>query len=178
MATSSFARPALVHMRSVAAVLLLAIVPACATPVLVGGPASGTPATSSSGAAAEVVSITNDARARSGLRALAVSARLTEAARLHAEQMASYQQLAHTISGARYPTMQSRLEAVGYVYAGAAENVAWNQRGAQEVMSTWLNSSGHRANIMDPNLTEIGVAVARSAKGEPYWVQVFGRPRN
>lgn len=91
--------------------------------------------------------------------------------------MASRQQLAHTISGVQYPTLQSRLTAVGHAYLNAAENVAWNQRGAAEVVSTWMNSSGHRANILGANLTEIGVAVANSAKGEPYWVQVFGRPR-
>jgi uncharacterized protein YkwD len=100
-----------------------------------------------------------------------------EAARLHAEQMAAYQRLDHTISGARYPTMQSRLQAVGYEYANAAENVAWNQSNAQSAVTTWMNSSGHRANILDPNLTEMGAAMARSARGEPYWIQVFGRPR-
>ena len=100
-----------------------------------------------------------------------------EAARLHAQQMAAYQRSDHTISGAQYPTMQSRLQAVEYVYAQAAENVAWNQGSAQAALSSWMNSSGHRANILDPGLTEIGAAMARSSRGEPYWIQVFGRPR-
>jgi len=167
-------------MRKHVPVLLWAVASSCATPILVGSPggaASSGPAGSASIAAAEVVAITNEARARNSLQALATNARLTEAARLHAEQMASRGLLAHTISGARYPTMQSRLEAVTYRYANAAENIAWNQPTAQRVMSTWLNSSGHRANILDPNLTEMGVAVAYSSRGEPYWVQVFGRPR-
>jgi uncharacterized protein YkwD len=125
----------------------------------------------------DIVRYTNDARTRNGLPALASNARLMEAARLHAEQMAAHQRMEHTISSARYPTLQSRLVAAGYLYANAAENISWNQPNAQSVVNTWMNSSGHRANILNPQLTEIGTAMARSAKGEPYWIQVFGRPR-
>lgn len=160
--------------------VLLAASAACAT-VSVPLPASGGDrpggASGPASAAAEVVSLTNDARIRNGRRALATSSRLTEAARLHAAQMAAHQQAAHTISGARYPTMPSRLDAVGYAYASAAENVAWNQPSARDVVTTWLNSSGHRANLLDASFTEMGAAVAYSARGEPYWIQVFGRPR-
>jgi uncharacterized protein YkwD len=91
--------------------------------------------------------------------------------------MADQQRLEHTIAGVRYPTMQSRLEAAGYPYARAAENIAWNSATPRAVMSGWMSSSGHRGNILDPNLTELGVWVARSVKGEPYWIQVFGTPR-
>ena len=160
-------------------VFLCSTVLGCAAPVPVSPPAGGaSPATSAQTAATDVVRLTNESRRSSGLRALVISPRLMEAARLHAEQMAAWQRLAHTIEGARYPTMQARLEAAGYAYLNAAENVAWNQRSASDVMRTWLNSSGHRANIMDPALTEIGTAVAYSLKGEPYWIQVFGRPRS
>ena len=145
------------------------------TPAPSGG--SGTASGPSGSVASDIVRYTNDARARNGLPALAANSRLMEAARLHAEQMASYQRLDHTISGARYPTMLSRIEAVGYNYANVAENVAWNQQSAQSAVTTWMNSSGHRANILDPQLTEIGAAMARSPRGEPYWIQVFGRPR-
>jgi len=100
-----------------------------------------------------------------------------EAARIHAEQMAAAQRSDHTINGAQYPTMQSRLQAVGYVYMQAAENVAWNQSSAQAAVNSWMSSSGHRANILDQGLTEMGAAMARSSRGEPYWIQVFGRPR-
>lgn len=100
-----------------------------------------------------------------------------QAARIHAEQMAAYQRSDHTISAAQYPTMQSRFDAVGYSYRAAAENVAWNQPDPRSVVNTWMQSSGHRANILDRGLTEIGAAMARSARGEPYWIQVFGTPR-
>lgn len=146
-----------------------------------GAGSGGTPAGGSTGSpaqvAAEIVRYTNDARTRNGLAALRASAALMEAARLHAEQMAAHQRGEHTISGARYPTMQSRLQAVGYDYMQAAENVAWNQQSAQAAVSSWMSSSGHRANILDRGLTEMGAAMARSSRGEPYWIQVVGRPR-
>jgi uncharacterized protein YkwD len=142
-----------------------------------GGSSAGGPTGSPATIAADVVRYTNDARAKNGLPALRSNAQLMEAARLHAAQMASYQRLEHTISGAQYPTMQSRLAAAGYEFARAAENIAWNQRSAQAAVNTWMNSSGHRTNILNPALTEIGAAMARSSKGEPYWIQVFGTPR-
>src|SRR5436190_1779641 len=143
------------------------------------GGGTGTSGTTASAAsvAADVVRFTNDARARNGLPALAANQKLMDAARIQAQQMAQYQQADHTISGATYPTLQSRLQAVGYSYSSAAENVAWNQRDAQSVVNGWMTSAAHRANILDPYLKEIGAAMVRSSKGEPYWIQVFGTPR-
>lgn len=168
-------------MRSTLASVLCFLVACTGFPVRVpqtGGSAGGSAGTINPATVADdIVRYTNEARARNGLPALRASAMLMEAARIHAQQMAAQQQDAHTISGARYPTMQSRLDAVGYPYMQAAENIAWNQRSAQEVVTTWMNSPGHRANILDRGLTEIGAAMARSSKGEPYWIQVFGRPR-
>lgn len=170
-------------MRSVhasARLLVSLLLGACANiqiPAPTGGAGTGTVGGSAASVAADIVRYTNDARARNGLGPLATNSRLMEAARLHAQQMAKHQRSDHTISGARYPTMQSRLEAVQYSYSMAAENVAWNQRSPQDVVNTWMNSSGHRANILNPQLKEIGAAMARSAKGEPYWIQVFGTPR-
>ena len=170
-------------MRLSASAFLCVVAASCtAVPVQFPAPeaaSGGTPGPTPDGAsvAEDVVRHTNDARARNGLPALRISTKLMEAARIHAEQMASAQRAAHTISGARYPTMQDRINAVGYAYMQIAENVAWNQRNAQEVLGSWMSSSGHRANILDPGLTEIGAAMARSSRGEPYWVQVFGRPR-
>jgi uncharacterized protein YkwD len=153
---------------------------ACAQiPVTTGStlPGGATTATTSANAAADVVAATNDARARNGLPAFVVSAKLMEAARIQAEQMAAYRKADHVISGAQYPTPQSRLDAVGYTYTAAAENVAWNQPDARSAVAAWMNSAAHRANILDPSLKQIGAAMARSSSGEPYWVQVFGTPR-
>lgn len=158
-----------------------ALLSACSTlaiPTTTGG-SSAPPPTSAppSSVASDVVRYTNEQRVRNGLPAFVASPRLMEAARLHAEQMAQYQRMDHTIGAAKYPTLQSRLDAVGYVYQNAAENVAWNSPTAQGVVTGWMNSPGHRANILNRGLTEIGTAMARSAKGEPYWIQVFGTPR-
>ena len=145
-------------------------------PIQTGGAPNG--GSSPSGTtSAEVVTYTNEARAQNGLAPLSASAKLMDAARIQAQQMAAFQVVDHTISGAQYPTLQSRLQAVGYSYSSAAENIAWNQPDARSAMNSWMSSSGHRANILDPNLREMGAAMARSARGEPYWVQVFGTPR-
>jgi uncharacterized protein YkwD len=166
------------RIRHASAPFVLAIVLGGCANVPVGSPAppsagpTGSPAT----IAADVIRHTNDARGRNGLPEFRISSRLMEAARIHAEQMATHQRDEHTIANARYPTMRSRLVAVGYEYSRAAENVAWNQRSAQQVVTTWMNSSGHRANILNAQLTDIGAAMARSATGEPYWIQVFGTP--
>jgi uncharacterized protein YkwD len=168
-------------MRPSASVFLFALAAACSTiPIQLpapGGSPGGASTPGGASVAEDVVRYTNDARVRNGLPALRANSRLMEAARIHAEQMASAHRSAHTISGARYPTMQDRLAAVGYTYMQAAENVAWNQSSAQEAVGTWMSSTGHRENILDPGLTEIGAAMARSSRGEPYWIQVFGRPR-
>ncbi len=124
-----------------------------------------------------MVRLTNAARVRNGLPALATNDRLMQAARIHAGQMAAHEQQEHTISGAKYPTLKARLEGVGYGYSAAAENIAWNQPSAARAVESWMTSSGHRANILNRELTEIGVAMARSSRGQPYWIQVFGRPR-
>lgn len=126
---------------------------------------------------ADIVRYTNDARARNGVAPLTSNPKLMEAARLHAEQMAAIGRMDHTIDGAKYPTMQSRLEGVGYAFTNAAENIAWNALNAQDVVNGWMNSPGHRANILDTRLTEMGGAVAQNAQGQRYWIQVFGRPR-
>src|SRR5439155_1787165 len=158
-------------------VLVFAVATACATlPIPTSGSTSGS--TSGGGSVVlDVVRFTNDARARNGLAPLAASSKLMAAADIQARQMAEFRTVQHTISGAQYPTLQSRLQAVDYAYSNAAENAAGNQPDAQSVLAGWMSSTGHRANILDANLREIGAAMARSAKGEPYWVQVFGTPR-
>lgn len=165
-------------MRTLRVPVLVYLLASGCTAVQVGSPAAGVePAPAPESVGAEVVALTNEERRRNGLPALAMHPRLMEAARLHAGQMAAHRRLAHTINGATYPTMQSRLEVAGYSYLRASENIAWNQRSAREVIVTWMNSSGHRANILDPAVTEMGAAMARASNGEPYWVQVFGRSR-
>ena len=56
---------------------------------------------------------------------------------------------------------------------GAGENIAWGQRSPEEVMNGWMNSSGHRANILNPNFKNIGVAYYVGSNGRTYWTQLF-----
>jgi uncharacterized protein YkwD len=70
-----------------------------------------------------------------------------------------------------------RLAAVGYQWQAYAENVAYGQASPASALDAWMHSSGHRANILNASLTELGTGYARDANGRPYYVQVFGRPR-
>jgi uncharacterized protein YkwD len=156
-------------------VWLLVLAAGCSSPAGPSGVEAATPA--SSNAASELASLTNAERRQAGLQAFTVSQSLMRAAQLHADQMASMGQMAHSLPGARYPEPQDRLAAVGYNWQAYAENVAYGQGNPASAISAWMGSSGHRANILNPGLTQIGTAVANGADGRPYWVQVFGSPR-
>lgn len=125
---------------------------------------------------AAVLALTNQERQRAGLAPLRLNPRLQNAARHHAANMARLNRLAHTLAEADLPDLAGRLSRYGYSYLLAGENVAWNYASASAVMAAWMGSPAHRANILNPTFTEIGVAVASNARGEPYLCQVFGAP--
>lgn len=126
---------------------------------------------------AAIVASVNRRRREAGLTPLTVEPRLTRAARLHAGNMAARRELSHTITGTTTSTLRSRIADVDYSYSSIAENIAYGARSVDEVMGGWMNSAGHRANIMNPEYTETGVGIARAADGDLYYCQVFGRPR-
>ena len=134
-------------------------------------------AAGSSSAATEMASLTNAERRQAGLAAFTISPLLMRAAQIHADQMASLGQMAHVLPGATYPEPQDRLAAVSYRWQAYAENVAYGQGSPTSAISAWMGSSGHRANILNPGLIELGTAVAAGSDGRPYYVQVFGTPR-
>ncbi|MGC4895678.1 CAP domain-containing protein [Micromonospora sp. DT31] len=143
-----------------------------------GGTSGGgsTKATSTSGLSAElqkVVTLTNQERAKAGCKALTVSSKLTLAAQRHSQDQADHKKMDHTGSDGSQPW--DRVGRAGYVYSMVAENVAWNYPTPAEVVTGWMNSSGHRKNILNCSYTQIGVGVARS--NGPYWTQVFATPR-
>jgi uncharacterized protein YkwD len=123
------------------------------------------------------VRLTNDERAAAGIPALQSSSALMQAAQLHASQMAAARQMAHTLPEATYPTVTDRLNAVGYSWQTYGENIASGQTSAAQAMSGWMQSSGHRANILNTSFTEMGAAFATDSAGRTYYIQVFGRPR-
>jgi uncharacterized protein YkwD len=74
------------------------------------------------------------------------------------------------------PEPTDRAAYVGYKYSWLGENIAFNYPDDNSVMIAWMNSPEHRANILNPNFTQIGVGIAYDSKGEPYYTQDFGAP--
>jgi len=123
--------------------------------------------------ASEVVRLVNAERAKAGCAALSIDEKLMTAAQRHSQDQADQQKMSHTGSNGSSPG--DRITAVGYQWRTYGENVAWNQQSPEAVMTAWMNSPGHRANILNCSFTEIGVGVASS--NGPYWTQVFATPR-
>lgn len=122
-----------------------------------------------------VVERTNAVRAQYGLAPLAIHPQLVQAAQAHSADQAARQRMSHT--GSNGSTVADRVDAVGYSWSGLAENVAAGQSTATGVTDAWLGSPGHRANMLNGSLVHIGVAVAYSSTGTPYWTMVLGAPR-
>jgi uncharacterized protein YkwD len=121
-----------------------------------------------------VVKLTNTQRAKVGCRALTVDGRLGDAAQEHSAEMAAHNYFGHTsLDGS---TAFERITDAGYAYSAAAENIAAGQRTAAAVMTAWMNSPGHRANILNCSLTQIGVGYATGGGYGFYWTQDFGTP--
>ncbi|MBA4066231.1 MAG: CAP domain-containing protein [Isosphaera sp.] len=120
-----------------------------------------------------VIDLTNAERKKADLPPLAAAPKLTAAARGHAANMAKQDKLNHTLDD---KTFADRAKDAGYKYRALGENIAWGQAGPKEVVEGWMNSKPHKENILKDEYTEIGVGVAKNAKGERYWVQVFGKP--
>ncbi len=130
---------------------------------------------SAAGVVAEVVTATNTERSRHGLRPLVADARLIAAAQSHTQDMVRRSFFSHqNPDGAQ---VWDRAVAAGYPYRKVAENIAAGQRTATEVVRGWMDSPGHRANILDGELTQIGVGYVEGGSYGTCWTQVFGTPR-
>ena len=139
-------------------------------------PSTAAPAPSG-GVTTQVVTLTNAERAKAGCGPLSVNATLTTVAQAHSQDMATNDYFDHNSQDGRTPF--DRMTAAGYRYSTAAENIAAGQRTPQDVMTAWMNSPGHRANILNCALKEIGVGYATdsSSRYGVYWTQDFGTPR-
>lgn len=122
-----------------------------------------------SGYADAVVKLVNQERAKAGLKSLSVNQAAAAAANVRAREIEGA--FSHTRpNGSSFSTA---LKEQGASYRAAGENIAYGQRSAEQVMEGWMNSSGHRANILNAQYTAIGVGVYRSASGTLHWVQLF-----
>ena len=133
----------------------------------------------------EVVALVNEARAQArtcgttsypAAAPLTVNANLTVSARAHSADMAAKDYLSHTGRDGSLPW--DRMRSAGYSYRAAGENIAAGQPTPATVMTAWLGSSGHCANIMSPTFTEIGVGHSQQGgtRYSHYWTQNFGHP--
>ncbi|MEI7025472.1 CAP domain-containing protein [Paenibacillus sp. y28] len=130
------------------------------------GSDQGTVNDSSSAYASQVVDLVNQERAKAGLNALTSDSALAKMALDKAKDMYNNNYFDHNSPTYGSPFDMMRTYGISYSYAG--ENIAKGQRTPQDVMTAWMNSSGHRANILNANFTKIGVAYYN---GE--WVQEF-----
>ncbi|MEU4441965.1 CAP domain-containing protein [Actinosynnema sp. NPDC050801] len=118
--------------------------------------------------AQQVVALVNEARDLAGCKPLKVDERVVEAAQGHSADMAARDYFSHTTpEGVDFA---QRMRAAGYPSPGG-ENIAMGQRSAEQVMRAWMNSDGHRRNILNCGFTTIGVGL--DTRGW-YWTQNFG----
>ncbi|MGW5052148.1 CAP domain-containing protein [Actinokineospora sp. NPDC004072] len=117
---------------------------------------------------AAVLAIVNDERAEKGCAPVKLDARLTTAGQDHSEDMSDHDYFSHTSLDGR--SFVDRAKAAGYRNPGA-ENIARGQRTAAEVMQAWMDSPGHRANILNCDLKAMGLGLDTDGY---YWTQVFG----
>ena len=122
----------------------------------------------------QVVNLVNQERAAAGLSALTVNAKLAGMAEKKAEDLRDNHYFDHNspVYGSPFDMMRQ----FGISYKSAGENIAKGQRTPEEVMNGWMNSPGHRANILNSSYTEIGVGYVTDGSGTGYWVQEFIRP--
>jgi uncharacterized protein YkwD len=133
-----------------------------------------------------ILDLVNEARARprkcgdvafAAARPMRWNDILAAASRAHAEEMARYDYFSHKGRDGSDPW--DRLERAGYRYRAMGENVAAGQRSPEEAVADWIGSPVHCANLMNPEFTEMGAAVAVNSRSElgQFWTQTFGLPR-
>jgi uncharacterized protein YkwD len=121
-----------------------------------------------------ILDLVNKEREKGKLPPLQANEKLFKAARGHSANMAKQERMEHNLDGLE---PADRVKAEGYASRFVGENVAFGLRTPAEVMKVWMNSEGHRKNILRKEYTEIGIGIARSKRGVPYYTQVFARPR-
>lgn len=119
----------------------------------------------------QVIQLTNQERAKYGLRALTPDWELSRVARYKAADMRDKNYFSHT--SPTYGSPFTMIRNFGISYRMAGENIAAGQRTPQEVVQAWMNSSGHRANILKSDYTHIGVGYAKGGSYGVYWSQMF-----
>ncbi|MBQ3122739.1 MAG: sporulation protein [Firmicutes bacterium] len=121
--------------------------------------------------ARQVAELTNDERSEAGLSDLTLSSELSKVAQRKAEDMRDNGYFSHT--SPTYGTPFEMMTEFGISYRTAGENIAKGQRTPESVVDAWMNSKGHRDNILNTSYQKIGIGYCTDASGNTYWVQMF-----
>ena len=121
--------------------------------------------------AREMLAQVNQQRRNAGLSELSLSQELTKVATVKAEDMRDQGYFSHT--SPTYGSPFDMMKEFGINYRTAGENIAKGQKSVEAVMNGWMNSTGHRENILNSNFTKLGVGYCTDNAGNTYWVQMF-----
>jgi uncharacterized protein YkwD len=119
----------------------------------------------------DILAGTNAQRARHGCGKLRLDANIARAARNHSAWMAKTGTFSHV--GSANSSFVTRIKAQGYT-AALSENIAWGYRSGTDVVTAWMNSAGHRANILNCSAKSVGIGAVYAANGNPYFTEDFG----
>ena len=119
----------------------------------------------------QVVNLVNAERAKAGLKPLKADWELARVARFKSEDMRDNRYFDH--NSPIYGTPFQMMKSFGINYRSAGENIAAGQTTAESVMQAWMNSPGHKKNILSPTFTHIGVGYAKGGSYGHYWTQQF-----
>ncbi|MDV9193701.1 CAP domain-containing protein, partial [Streptomyces sp. SR27] len=137
-------------------------------------PGAGVPAGKPARYVQEVVALANAERAKAGCGPLRAEIRLRAAAQAHADDMAARDYYEHDSPEGR--DAGDRMSGAGYAWSTWGENIHRGPKTPERAMEDWMDSPGHRANILNCSFKDIGVGVTLTANG-PWWVQDFGTKR-
>ncbi|MDQ0155535.1 SafA/ExsA family spore coat assembly protein [Robertmurraya andreesenii] len=119
----------------------------------------------------QVIQLTNQERAKYGLKPLKANWELSRIARYKSADMRDKNYFSH--DSPTYGSPFTMIKSFGLAYRSAGENIAAGQTTPQQVVQAWMNSPGHRANILNSSYTEIGVGYAAGGSQRYYWTQMF-----
>ena len=119
----------------------------------------------------EILKLVNSERSKQGLSPLTLDWELSRVAKFKSEDMRDNNYFSHT--SPTYGSPFNMMKSFGITYKSAGENIAAGQQSSAEVMQSWMNSSGHRANILSKNYTQLGVGKATGGSYGTYWTQMF-----
>jgi uncharacterized YkwD family protein len=119
----------------------------------------------------QVVNLTNKERTKRGLSPLKIDTTLSKMARDKSADMRDHNYFSH--QSPTYGSPFDMMKKYGISYTTAGENIAAGQKSPEDVVNAWMNSEGHRANILNPNYTYIGVGYVKGGSYGSYWTQDF-----